>query len=284
VVGIFSKTYKGGSLEDVFARAVRDGYRAVHFNFSAVGLPSLPPKLERMTCERVALTAAAFGLRIVGVSATYNMIHPSVQRRRAQTRSAQRVIELAPLLGTNLVTLCTGSRDPTNMWRAHPENAGARAWDDLVETIEQLRISAGNAGVTLGIEPEPGNVVSSPSCAYELLVTHGPQNLGIVLDMANLLGASNRHCQASFMSEAVDLLAPWLAVIHAKDRDDDGRYCPPGAGWVDWDLCFSLLAARSYRGPVVVHDIGEAESRRAHSFLVGSIEEQFSPALSEKLA
>jgi sugar phosphate isomerase/epimerase len=164
------------------------------------------------------------------------------------------------------------------MWRSHPENAGALAWSDLLDTLEQLRISAANAGVTLGIEPEPTNVISSPDLAYELLVTHGPKNLGIVLDVANLLGANDRHRQGDMIRHAVDLLAPWIVATHAKDRDDS-CHRPPGAGWIDWDLCFSMLSARAFSGPVVIHGIAPANSARAREYVATVIERHFAPPL-----
>jgi sugar phosphate isomerase/epimerase len=45
-------------------------------------------------------------------------------------------------MGTSVITLCTGTRDPENMWRWHPENASSQAWSDLLSSMEAaLRIA-----------------------------------------------------------------------------------------------------------------------------------------------
>ena len=277
-LGVFSRTYARMPLEDVFGAIARDAYRGVHFNFSGVGLATLPPKLDHTICEQIRTTAAKFGLTIVGVSATYNAIHPDTDRRRAETKLAQRVIELAPLLGANLVSICTGTRDTNDIWSPHPENAGMCAWEDLLATLELLLRSARNAGVTLGIEPERANVVSSAQLAHEVLMTAGPGNLGVILDVANLLAADEQHRQSAVIRDAVDLLAPWVVVLHAKDRDDFGER-PPGDGWIDLELCLSLMAAQSFSGPVVIHGISQGDSARAREYMSTVIDRHFTPSL-----
>ena len=39
-------------------------------------------------------------------------------------------------MGTSVITLCTGTRDPNNMWGWHPENASSQAWSDLLSSME----------------------------------------------------------------------------------------------------------------------------------------------------
>ena len=40
-------------------------------------------------------------------------------------------------LGTDLLTLCTGTRNPDNMWADHPQNTSPEAWSDLLAAMEQ---------------------------------------------------------------------------------------------------------------------------------------------------
>ena len=68
-----------------------------------------------------------------------------------------------------MVTLCTGTRDPQNMWRAHPDNQTAQAWTDLRATLDVLLDAARDAGVQLGVEPEFANVVADAPTAARLL-------------------------------------------------------------------------------------------------------------------
>lgn len=39
-------------------------------------------------------------------------------------------------MGTSVVTLCTGTRDPEDMWRWHPENTSSQAWDELLRSMD----------------------------------------------------------------------------------------------------------------------------------------------------
>jgi sugar phosphate isomerase/epimerase len=64
------------------------------------------------------------------------------------------LIAWAPRVGTDVVTVCTGSRDPESMWRKHPDNDTPEAWADLLVQIERAVQLAEEYGVTLGVEPE----------------------------------------------------------------------------------------------------------------------------------
>src|SRR5215207_5402596 len=94
------------------------------------------------------------GLGIPSVSGTFNMIHPDADLRARQIQQAVRLIGLAPRLGTGVVTLCTGTRDPDKMWRAHPGNADPSAWSDLRRSLDPLLGAARETGIRLGVEPE----------------------------------------------------------------------------------------------------------------------------------
>ena len=54
-------------------------------------------------------------------------------------------------LGTSVITLCTGTRDPESMWRRHPDNDSPEAWTDLVASMRQAVQIAEEYGVTLGL-------------------------------------------------------------------------------------------------------------------------------------
>ena len=51
------------------------------------------------------------------ISGTYNMAHPEVQARQDGQRRLQKIIRVCQDLGTNIITLCPGSRDRKNMWK-----------------------------------------------------------------------------------------------------------------------------------------------------------------------
>ena len=267
-VGIFAKTFARPTLEGVLDAAKAAGFRALHFNFVCAGLSSLPETLDEATCQAIRDAFEQRGLVMVGVSATYNTIHPDQDRRATETTRATAIIEKCPNLGTELATLCTGTRDPDDMWRAHPANADQSAWRDLRATLELLLESAESASVSLGIEPEAANVVASAPDARALLDEMGSDRLGIVLDPANLLEPGTLDRQEVVLGEALDVLGPNLIQAHAKDVGPDGHVAA-GLGLLDYDLYFRLLARHGVTVPIVMHELAEDDVARARAFVAG---------------
>jgi hypothetical protein len=54
---------------------------------------------------------------VAAVSGTFNMIDPVRERRDAGMRRLDQLAGACALLGTGIITLCTGTRDPDDMWR-----------------------------------------------------------------------------------------------------------------------------------------------------------------------
>jgi sugar phosphate isomerase/epimerase len=193
------------------------------------------------------------------VSATFNATHPDRIDRQRQALAATRLIAAAPRLGATVVTLCTGTRDADDMWRSHPANADSSAWHDLRETLDPLLAAAAAAGVTLGIEPEPGNVVCDADAAARLLHELGDDApVGIVLDPANLLSPETVHRQDEVIGHAVDLLGERVIAAHAKDvAASPGGSTAAGAGLLDYPRVLGQLA-RLGDVPLIVQDVSEA--------------------------
>jgi sugar phosphate isomerase/epimerase len=266
-LGIFARTFLRDTPEQV-ARAVSDaGYTLAHWNFAAIGRSTLGIDVDVAQVASVRRAFDATGVTVPSVSATYNAIHPDSRLRAEQTAAAVRLIGLAPLLGADVVTLCTGTRDPENIWRAHPDNAHDSAWTDLRCTLESLLDAARDAGVRLGVEPEPGNVVSDARVAARLLAELGDDApIGIVLDPANLLTPQTIARQTEILSEAIDLLGPRVIGIQAKDVVSAG-YSAAGAGLMDYRAVFAQLH-RLAPVPLIVQDAAEDDAARVRTDLL----------------
>ena len=118
------------------------------------------------------------------------MAHPEPAVRKGGILRLRVLTKAAAQLGIPLVTLCTGTRDRENMWRAHRDNGSPAAWADLLETTHGALTAAAEAGVALAIEPEHGNVVFDADRARALLDTlRAGDRLRIILDPANLWAA-----------------------------------------------------------------------------------------------
>ncbi len=238
------------------------------------------PGPEDLTAAEAGAIAEAFsvaGVRIWGVSGTFNAVHPDPKVRAAGIAGCRAVIARAPELGAEVVTLCTGTRDPDDMWRAHPDNASPAAWHDLRATLDELIPAAAAAGVRLGIEPELGNVVVDAAHADRLLTELGSdaRHLAVVLDPANLLTPATLDRQETILRAAFELLGPAVAAVHAKDvaaPDADPASVVPGllaagTGAMDYDLVLELHAALPAPAPLIAQDLTAADARRVHDFL-----------------
>lgn len=267
-LGIFARTFRRDTPAEVATAVAEAGYALAHWNFAAIGLSTLAADVEDAQFAEVRAAFDAAGLGIPSVSATFNAIHPDADLRTRQTNQAVRLIGLAPQLGDGMVvTLCTGTRDPDNMWRDHSANTDPSAWADLRRTLDPMLEAARDAGVILGVEPEFANVVRDAPTAGRLLAELGVDApVGIVLDPANLLTPETVNRQDEILGAAIDLLGDRVVAIQAKDVVASG-YSAAGAGLMDYPAVFTQLA-RLAPVPVVVQDASEADAARVHDDLL----------------
>src|SRR5262249_9779023 len=110
-IGIFAKTFSRPTFEENLD-AVRDhGLGVVQYNLSCAGLPSLPDRIDSRLAQQIGAAAASRGITIAAVSGTFNMIDPIRERRDVGMRRLGQLAGACELLGTDIITLCTGTRD-----------------------------------------------------------------------------------------------------------------------------------------------------------------------------
>jgi sugar phosphate isomerase/epimerase len=278
-LGIFARTFSRETPEEVAAEVKQAGFAMAHWNFAALGRPTLADGIDDEAFARVRASFDAVGVAIPSVSVTYNVVHPDKGLRERHTAAAVELISRIPSLGADVATLCSGTRDPENMWRYHPDNAEPDAWSDLWATLEVLLDAAATAGIRLGVEPEPGNIVRNASVAATLLNELGPDApLGIIFDPANLLSPATIAQQKEILTDAIDMLGARIIGAHAKDVVESG-YSAAGAGMMDYHLVFQLLS-RIAAVPLIAQDVEESDAARVHDELVRWNEEATAEAAS----
>jgi sugar phosphate isomerase/epimerase len=260
LAGIFARTYASKDPTTLFAQIRRDGFATTQFNLSCAGLDPLPTELPDGLGQAIQTAAADAGVTLCALSGTYNMAHPDPGRRRASRVGFSKVVQAARDMGVSLVTLCTGSRDPVDMWRAHPDNTTPAALADLHEELDWALALAEAADVRLAIEPEPGNVIADARLARRLLDEVGTRRLGVILDAANLLPPEVLPRQAAIVAQAIDLLGEDLFLVHAKDIDGGGAVVAAGRGLVDLPAFVEKVRSTGYDGPLIGHGFTEAEA------------------------
>ncbi|HEX7170622.1 MAG TPA: sugar phosphate isomerase/epimerase, partial [Rubrobacter sp.] len=198
-------------------------------------------------------------------------IHPDPEVRRVGLRRLGVLAGACGRLGTSTITLCTGTRDPENMWRRHPDNATPEAWWDLLSTMQEALETADEYGVTLAFEPEINNVVDSAEKGRRLLDEMRSPRLKVIMDAANLFDAGDPARRLSRQEEILDeafvLLGGDLLLAHAKDVKGSGEIVAAGKGDLDYDLYLKHLNDAGYGGPLVVHGLAEEEVEGSLAFL-----------------
>ncbi len=265
--GIFARTFSRPTLEENLDAVVNHGLHHVQYNLSCAGLPTLPDSIEPALVERIRRETVARGITLSALSGTYNMIHPDPDERQAGLRRLRVLAAACKDMGTSIITLCTGTRDTTDMWRWHPDNTSESAWTDLCSVMEQAVQIAEDENVILAFEPEQANVVYSAPRARRLLDTLRSSHLKVVIDPANLISPDNAHNLLNILDEAFTLLGSDIVVAHAKDRLLDGTVTPAGTGIIDYDQYLRLLRFIKYEGALILHSLDEAQVPAAVRFL-----------------
>ncbi len=267
--GIFAKTFSRPGFGEVLDAVAAHGLRLIQFNFSCLGGPSLPDEIAPETAAGVRQACEQRGIGIAAVSGTFNMIHPEAGQRRAGLRRLDVLAGACPALGTSVITLCTGTRDPDNLWRAHPANGSAAAWSDLRASMDEALAIAERHHVTLAVEPEINNVIDSAIKARRLLdEVHSPR-LKVVMDAANLFHHGELARQDEVLRASVAVLAHDIVLTHAKDLVQDGAAGDraAGTGVLNFPLYLRLLHRSGYRGPLILHALAEDEVAGSVTFL-----------------
>ncbi len=272
-IGIFARTFQRPTLSGLLDAIAASGVETVQFNFSCAGLPTLPERVDPAMIGEIRREFETRGLKLAAVSGTFNMIHPDSRAREAGLRRLRGLVGACATLGAPVVTLCTGTRDPDNMWRGHPENASHAAWKDLLDGLTQALEAAEQHQVTLGIEPEPANVVDSARKGRLLLDELRSPRLKIVMDAANLFHHGDSPRMRGVLDEAFDLLGGDIVTAHAKDFTDQDEigYAAAGKGLLDYDYYLGRLRQAAFDGPLILHELRENEVSGCVEFLRGNL-------------
>ncbi len=266
-LGIFAKTFDGNSPAVVLPQVKAAGFDVAQYNFACSGLQAMPDAIADAELIALRQAVAASGVTLNALSATYNMIHPdTAERKKGEARLAV-VAKAAHTLGIPMITLCTGSRDAKDQWRHHPDNSSEAAWRDLMTAMDIAIATAERFNVDLGIEPELANVVSGAKQARRLIDTCQSARIKIILDAANLFEVTSLQDQRRIISEAVEELAPHIAMAHAKDRNARGEFVAAGTGVLDYRHLIRTLNNIGFKGPLVTHGLRADEAPGVKQFL-----------------
>jgi sugar phosphate isomerase/epimerase len=270
-LGIFAKTFSG-SLPEILSRIEGLGLMHMQFSMACGGLPAMPDAVDDATRETIEAALRAHPIRVEALSGTFNMCHPDPQARALGLKRLEVLMACCQWLDTSLVTLCSGTRHPADMWAPHPDNGTAQAWHDMRQTLDKALEMAEMYDVVLGIEPESANVVSDVARAERLLREVRFYRLKIVFDPANLFEREPLPVIHRRIEEGLDRLGEFIVSAHAKDRNERGEVVAAGKGLVPFDRYLTGLKNTGYRGNLMLHGLPADEVANALDFLKLSLQ------------
>ena len=271
-IGIFAKTFSRPTIEELFQAIASYEIYSVQFNMSCAGVETFPGNVSSDLVQRITDAAEQATVELAALSGTFNMAHPDPAVRRDGLEKFEILCEVAARLHIPVITLCTGTRDPVNMWKWHHDNDSKEAWDDMVQSIDAALTSAEKNNLILAFEPESENVANSASRARKLLDELRNPRLRIIIDPANLI-SPKRH-QKEVLDEAFALLGDAIDIAHAKDRNKDFEACAAGKGLLDFEYYLRCLKEIGFTGPLIMHGLKEEDAAFSRDFLLRGLVHQ----------
>jgi len=256
-VGIMSGMFKRPTLGEALDAILDHDIRYLQFNLSSLNLKGpLSEKLDTASAM-VSPQIEKRGMTIAAMAGQANMVDPVPEKRREGIERIKLFIAACADIGTSVLATCTGSRNPENMWRTHPDNDTDETWEVLCDTLAELLPHAEAHGVTLAFEPEVCQVASSAAKSRRLIDDMGSPNLKVVMDAANIFGKGDLARMREVLDEAFQLLGDHVAIAHAKDLDHDGDsgHLAAGTGKLDYERYVSLLCGLPFDVPVILHGL-----------------------------
>jgi sugar phosphate isomerase/epimerase len=266
-LGIFAKTFRRETVSEIFAAVKGSGYSCTQFNMVCAGSSSLPATIDDKMVDQILFAATDEKIELSALSGTFNMAHSDARVRAGGLESLKVLAGVCTRLNIPVLTLCTGTRDPTDMWRPHPDTASKEAKADFLDSLERAISLAEANNLLLAIEPEPANVIHSAPAARQLIKEIKSSQVKVILDPANLIKAASASEDRAIIEEACQLLGEYVVLAHAKDRDANGKVCPAGKGAVDFPHFLKCLQEVGFRGPLIAHGLKESEAAPTAHYL-----------------
>lgn len=268
-IGIFPKIFNRPTLPAILDAMIAHGIYHVQFSMDCAGVPEIPDQIEPELAATIRAELASRTITMSAISGTYNMIDPDLQKRRLGMQRLRTLASACSALGTSVITICTGSRDPISMWHRHPDNDSPEAWRDLVTELGEALTIAEQYGVTLAFEPEVNNVVDSALKGRRVLDEMQSRYLKVCIDGANLFHAGELPQMRAVLDRSFELLGADIVLAHAKDltHDGDAGHEAAGQGMLDYTHYIALLHQYGYTGPLVLHSLTEDQVGQCVAFL-----------------
>ncbi len=252
---------------DLFRKIAAMGYESVQLAFASVAecgfTPSahieIPGRVSDEAISAIRAAAEETGLAIGAVNGTWNMAHPDAAIREEALDRFEGFLQAVAALNCPIVSLCSGTRSRVGLWTADEANESEDAWQDMLSGMRRAAALAEKYRITLAIETEASNIISTPERARRVMDEVGSPNLKMILDAANLFhkGEAKPGNVRRALDRAFEYFGRDIVLAHGKDiREGDGiEFTGTGFGIVNFPYMVRLLREYGFEGDMMLHGI-----------------------------
>jgi sugar phosphate isomerase/epimerase len=190
-----------------------------------------------------------------------SFIEPDPAYRKVRIDHTRRALSLCAELGAPHITTEPGGP-------LAPGQSRQEAVTMFVEALKPLAEHAGNLGVMLLIEPEPGLLVETTDQYLEVADRLGSESVGLNFDIGHA------YCVSEDLPQVIKRLARHIRHYHVEDiaATRVHHHLVPGDGAIDFGAVFEAIRATGYNGWLTVElypyvDNPDDAARRARDFL-----------------
>ena len=170
-----------------------------------------------------------------GPQAVINITETGKARRMAMVDEIKRAIEIAEVIPFRYLIQHIG---------VHDEEYEERKIDAIFNSLEELKVFAGQRGVEILLENTP-NAYSSGARLNELLAR-------MHLNLHYCFDIGHAHLKGSIAGE-FDIMKNRIRSTHLHDNDGrEDLHLFPGKGTIDWPAAMRLLATRGDQYPLLL--------------------------------
>ena len=291
--GIFTAYFPYG-VEETARRIRGHGFNTVQLDLHFKDVDLGPGKLDKHNTKRIRDAFRARDLPICCVSGYTNVIHPDLERRKANVERLKEIIRNARNLGSRYVISETGTYNTESEWMSDPKNKSEEGFEACRKVIAELAREAYDHGAMFLLETYVNNVVGSVEETVRMFAQVDHPGLGLLMDPTNYFETHNIDDMDEVINQVFDTLADRIKIAHAKDvaragddksekhadiGDEDALAShtfrgvgeivlnAPGTGVLNYDLYLKRLAEKHPNIPVIIEHLAEDDVPRAKRFL-----------------
>ena len=277
-MGMYTREIRRNTVEELFDEIKRLEFNTVQLDFQSVPEigEELPLAVDSGVLRHLKAVLDARGITVAALNGTFNMCAHDPETRADNITRFETLAKSCAPLDCDLITLCTGSRNPgyPMRWRYHPDNNTPEAWEDVLWSGHAIGRIAKKYGIRLGIEIESTLVVGTPEKAIRFFAELGEdaEPFGVIYDASNLYvdGLQTLESMHELMDRTFKLVGDRVLLAHGKDLlyGEGLRQNGCGLGMIDYDYYLQGLKRIGYTEIMIIHGIkNEADFPYCSNFM-----------------